>query len=237
MLANEWKIGEMARWFDIDFKTKDRTFRVKLKRHGSDDFLLKVAWDFPFTISMRTKDRKRIQCIEYVHVGDQVVLRSDWQNEQYKPVAIEVFNLDGDSLGYLADYGAQSYNTEAARNFFRRFIDFSGGDCDLISNEYYKVESAYEKAANRCLASLLPYTRATVVSVTPLSERNRSARYALMDIHIELASEVCSAEKDELKPDVLKSINRLKRTRQADRVTVSEHPNDWVAKRSETLDA
>ncbi len=41
--------------------------------------------------------------IEYVNVGDILILKADYKNEFYEPVAIEVFNARNETLGYLAE--------------------------------------------------------------------------------------------------------------------------------------
>lgn len=41
--------------------------------------------------------------IEFVNVGDPLLLKADYESRFYSPVAIEVFNARGESLGYLAD--------------------------------------------------------------------------------------------------------------------------------------
>lgn len=41
--------------------------------------------------------------IEFVRVGDPLVLKADFSSPYYSPVAIEVFNTAGETLGYLCD--------------------------------------------------------------------------------------------------------------------------------------
>lgn len=45
----------------------------------------------------------RIERIEHVNVGDRLILRADYDNDFYDPVAIEVLNKKKQSLGYLTD--------------------------------------------------------------------------------------------------------------------------------------
>ena len=47
----------------------------------------------------------RAKRFEKIHEGDSLVLKTDWESEYYSPVAIEVFNTKGETLGYLADNG------------------------------------------------------------------------------------------------------------------------------------
>ena len=47
----------------------------------------------------------RAKRFEKIHEGDALVLKTDWESDYYSPVAIEVFNSDGETLGYLGDNG------------------------------------------------------------------------------------------------------------------------------------
>lgn len=111
--------------------------------------------DSPLTYSIEgTHHCGRAARIEKVKVGDELVLRSDWESPFFNPVAIEVFNAQGETLGYLTEEFSAS---------------FSG---------------------HRELACLLPYAGAKVSSVTPLSQRRKNAKYALMDIEITFPDEL-----------------------------------------------
>lgn len=46
---------------------------------------------------------------EFLSVGDLLILKADYNNPYYSPVAIEVFNTNRETLGYLADgFGSES---------------------------------------------------------------------------------------------------------------------------------
>lgn len=101
-----------------------------------------------------THHRGRAARIEHVQVGDPLVLVADWENRWFDPVAIEVFDARGGTLGYLAR------------------------DSTLMD---FATQTGY-----RGLACLLPHLSASVASVTPLSKRRKNAKYALLDVRIEL---------------------------------------------------
>lgn len=59
---------------------------------------------FPLVIPIEgTGYAGRSARIEFVEVGDPLVLRPDFENPYYSPVAIEVFNTRNETLGYLCD--------------------------------------------------------------------------------------------------------------------------------------
>ena len=70
------------------------------------------AWfvDYPIIKELQgTGYEGRTARIEYVKVGDEVNLKADYSSPFYSPVAIEVFNAQNETLGYLKDgYGAES---------------------------------------------------------------------------------------------------------------------------------
>ena len=45
----------------------------------------------------------RAERIEYIEVGDPLVLKADYESPYYSPVAIEVFDINGGTLGYLRE--------------------------------------------------------------------------------------------------------------------------------------
>lgn len=115
---------------------------------------------FPLVLSIEgTGYMGRIENIEGLREGDPLVLASDWQNPWFKPCCIEVFDGEGRTLGNISDT-----SKSATRG-----------------NSYYLQPWQRER-----LALLLPYVTATVESVTPLSQRRRGAKYALLDVRLEL---------------------------------------------------
>lgn len=104
----------------------------------------------------------RAENIESVRVGDPLVLVSDWQNPWFKPCCIEVFDGEGRTLGNISDSPKRAAS-------------------DDWVNDYRLWPEDRER-----LALLLPYVTATVESVTPLSQRRKGAKYALLDVRLEL---------------------------------------------------
>ena len=70
------------------------------------------AWivDYPIIKEIQgTGYEGRSARLEYIQVGDAVNLKADYNSPFYSPVAIEVFNTQNETLGYLQDgYGAKS---------------------------------------------------------------------------------------------------------------------------------
>ena len=60
-----------------------------------------------------TEKGNRIQNIESVRVGDEVVIKSNPDNKDYRPVAIEVFDKSANSLGFLAGARIQGFRDNA----------------------------------------------------------------------------------------------------------------------------
>ncbi len=84
--------------------------------------------------------------IEYVKVGDPLIVKADYNNPYYTPVALEVFNTKGETLGYLCEgYGTMPLEV---------------------------------------IAQSISDVKARVASVTPLSQRSKRAKYALMDVEL-----------------------------------------------------
>lgn len=117
--------------------------------------LNRTALDLPAVIPIEgTHHEGRAARIEHVKEGDQLILESNWESPYYHPVAIEVFNDQEETLGYLrGSYG-------------------------------------FSPTGYRELACLLPHVSAKVKSVTPLSQRRKNAKYALMDVEISMAEEI-----------------------------------------------
>lgn len=98
--------------------------------------------------------------IEFVKEGDPLILKADYHNKFYSPVAIEVFNTKGESLGYLCDYGM-----------------------------YAADESTTVWLEN--LAMYVDCFDVTVDAVTPLSQRSSRAKYALMNVCLNVKEDAC----------------------------------------------
>lgn len=104
--------------------------------------------DFPLVNPISgTHHMDRAERIERVNVGDKLILAANWNCEFFDPAGIEVFNEQGETLGYLE--GVIGPNRGA-------------------------------------LALLLPHITASAASVTPLSARRKGAKYALMNVRLEL---------------------------------------------------
>ena len=59
---------------------------------------------FPVVLSIEdTHHCGRADRIERIHVGDNLILKADYHSTYYHPVAIEVFNCNNESLGFLRD--------------------------------------------------------------------------------------------------------------------------------------
>ncbi len=84
-------------------------------------------------------------------MGDPLIIKADYNNPFYTPVAIEVFNMNNETLGYLEK--SDIYGTAV-------WLPFS-----QIAKNIDKLE-------------------ARVASVTPLSQRAKNAKYALMDVEL-----------------------------------------------------
>lgn len=76
-------------------------------------------------------------------------------------------------------------------------------------------------AGNRELACLLPYITAAVETVTPKSKRRKNAKYALMDVRMELDSTVLGTD-GSLRPEVVKEAKALLYKPEGERVVLSK---------------
>ena len=94
--------------------------------------------------------------IENVKVGDPLILKADYHNPYYT-VAIEVFNMQLETLGYL--------NTVYPVDDNNKYLEWLS--LSQIAKHIDKLE-------------------AKVASVTPLSQRRNNAKYALMDVKLSL---------------------------------------------------
>ena len=65
-----------------------------------------VGMSLPVTVGIEgTAHAGRTERIEHIDVGDTIILKSDWNSPYYWPVAIEVFNENKETLGFLQDDG------------------------------------------------------------------------------------------------------------------------------------
>ena len=76
-------------------------------------------------------------------------------------------------------------------------------------------------AGNRELACLLPYITATVETVTPKSKRRKNAKYALMDVRMELDPAVLGTD-GSLRPEIIEEAKALLELPASERVVLSK---------------
>lgn len=89
-------------------------------------------------------------------------------------------------------------------------------------------QSPISMSGNRELALLLPYITATVESVTPLSQRRKNAKYALMDVHMELDESVKPEQFGPVDPAVISKAKETLRLPKAERITMSKSPLSYA---------
>lgn len=82
--------------------------QVSIELSPEDDMALNFVYalvrDFPCTKPISgTHHLGRAGRIEHVKVGDSLILAADWNCEFFDPAGIEVFNEQGETLGYLED--------------------------------------------------------------------------------------------------------------------------------------
>lgn len=80
--------------------------QVSIELSPEDDmalnFVCALVRDFPCTKPISgTHHLGRAERIEHVKVGDSLILAADWNCEFFDPAGIEVFNEQGETLGYL----------------------------------------------------------------------------------------------------------------------------------------
>ena len=79
-----------------------------------DWFLQLREVELPLTVSLEgTAYEGRAERIEHISEGEELILKADYENPYYSPVAIEVFNMNNESLGYVADPGIPSLSAIA----------------------------------------------------------------------------------------------------------------------------
>lgn len=140
----------------------------------------------------------------HLRAGDEVVLRSDWQSEQHQPVGIEVFDVSGRPLGYLAGDGN-------GWGLPRNLVDGS---------------SSFRRKGSTLLACLLQHASARVDSVSA-SQGCTDGDQLTLSVRIELGAEVLAGDGSGLAPTVVESANRLMRKRKANREVTSRSPEGW----------
>lgn len=82
--------------------------QVSIELSPEDDMALNFVYalvrDFPCTKPISgTHFLNRAARIEHIKAGDRLVLAADWNCEFFDPAGIEVFNEQGETLGYLED--------------------------------------------------------------------------------------------------------------------------------------
>ena len=89
---------------------------------------------------------------------------------------------------------------------------------------YLSEQLSISLSGNRELALLLPYITATVESVTPLSKRRKNAKYALLDVHMEIDESVVPEEFCPVDPAVMSKAKATLRLPKPERITMSKSP-------------
>lgn len=117
----------------------------------------------------------------------------------------------GDPLVLAADWQSEWFDPVCIEVF-----NVSG---ETLGN--LRQHSSFTMSGNRELACLLPHIIATVETVTPKSKRRRNAKYALMDVHMEIDPAVLG-EDGKLLPEVVNAAKALLALPKGERVVVSK---------------
>lgn len=118
----------------------------------------------------------------------------------------------GDKLTLATDWQTEFFNPVGIEVFNQ-----AGETLGYLSERFSVTLSGHRE-----LACLLPYITATVESVTPLSQRRKGSKYALMDIKLELDEGLVPGEWDmSINSDALKAIKSLLAKPKAQRVALS----------------
>lgn len=121
----------------------------------------------------------------------------------------------GDSLTLASDWQTEFFNPVGIEVF-----NEAGETLGYLNEQFSPSLSG-----SRELACLLPFITATVESVTPLSQRRKNARHALMDIRLDLDSDLVPNEWDmSINASALKAIKELLSRPKPQRVVLS-HTN------------
>lgn len=96
---NVWKTWERGKNGGDDEEIFDNEYYLReLGISAAEDEL-----PLPLTVSIEgTGYEGRNERIEHIKVGDPLILKADYDNKFYSPVAIEVFNKKKETLGYLS---------------------------------------------------------------------------------------------------------------------------------------
>jgi len=90
---------------------------------GDEDEEMDFFDEFPIIRSIEgTGYLGRNDRIEFLKVGDEVILKADYNSQFYSPVAIEVFNTEGETLGFLKE----SYFDYALEELAEHISEISG---------------------------------------------------------------------------------------------------------------
>ncbi len=95
-------------WVEGDFSDSDTAVSGYVESECNNQAVWIV--DYPIIKEIQgTGYEGRNERIEYVNAGDELILKADYNNNYYSPVAIEVFNSKNETLGYLSDgFGSES---------------------------------------------------------------------------------------------------------------------------------
>lgn len=100
---SEWDDDDEPDWQDEDHSRNAELNRVAALRCDGKGYRLQGTH----------KAGRKERC-EALSVGDPVVLAANWNDQFYTPAAIEVLNLDGESLGYISSDGESYYHSPEA---------------------------------------------------------------------------------------------------------------------------
>lgn len=126
---------------------------------------------------------------------------------------IEDVNV-GDALVLASDWESEFFTPCCIEVFNDR-----GETLGNLNEQHSVALSGYRE-----LALLLPYITATVESVTPLSKRRKNAKYALMDVRLELDKAIAPDEFGIVDLGVIDEAKRVLRLPKNQRVTMSHTP-------------
>lgn len=117
----------------------------------------------------------------------------------------------GDPLVLAADWQSEWFDPVC--------IEVFNASGETLGN--LRQHSSFTMSGNRELACLLPHIIATVETVTPKSKRRKNAKYALMDVRMEIDPAVLG-EDGKLLPEVVNAAKALLALPKGERVVVSK---------------
>lgn len=130
--------GEPSEWDDDDepdWQDEDHSRSTELDRVAT------LCCDGKgYRLQGTHKAGRRERC-EALSVGDPVVLAANWNDQFYTPAAIEVLNLDGESLGYISADGESYYNGPEADG--HTWLPFLLPNCIAIVANIKRGKSRY----------------------------------------------------------------------------------------------